>query len=111
MIQTVVDILCLLSFNLFNSKRSDLSRAPLDPTLLRDLLLHLLVTHVRKKVDFHVEWRRFQGIMRPYHSEVVPEDLVPPDGFFFRGLYLAVLGEELYILMLYISFIHIGFEK
>lgn len=51
--------------------------------------------------------------MRSYHSEVVFEDLVPPDGLFFRGLYLAVLGEELHILMLDVSLIRRsgGIEK
>jgi len=49
--------------------------------------------------------------MRSYHSEVVFEDLIPPDGLFFRGLYLAVLGEELHILMLDVSFIRRGIEK
>ncbi len=44
--------------------------------------------------------------MRSYHSEVVFEDLVPPDGLFFRGLYL--LGEELHILMLDVSLIRRG---
>jgi len=51
--------------------------------------------------------------MRSYHSEVVFEDLVPPDGLFFRGLYFAVLGEELHILMLEVSLIRRrgGIEK